>query len=107
MKTQHTQGPWRVDVQGSYGDQVFSENGMIVADCKWTEDVLEKRVANARLIAAAPELLAALERVTAVLNTASNMAYSASQREPVIVELQTSGGALIAARAALAKAKGV
>jgi hypothetical protein len=30
---------------------------MIVADCKWTAEVFDKRVANAALIASAPDLL--------------------------------------------------
>ena len=63
-KDKWTPGPWRVDVQGSHGDQVFSAEGMIVADCKWTAEIEEKRCANARLIAESPTLLKVLEDLT-------------------------------------------
>lgn len=66
MTNKHTPGPWRSDVQGSDGDQVFSANGMIVADCKWTAEVFDKRVANAALIASAPDLLAERDRLASI-----------------------------------------
>ena len=44
----HTKGPWTIKGQDIYGDDEYI--------CKWSG-----RTANARLIAAAPELLEALE----------------------------------------------
>lgn len=76
MKTQHTPGPWEVDcaaqpiiVNGppeGVADQIA-----VVYDCECPpagahgayQYGLERAAANARLIAAAPELLAALERM--------------------------------------------
>lgn len=55
---EHTPPPWRV---GAYG-QVISENRR-VADCRVAGMGLHEGNANARLIAAAPDLLAALELV--------------------------------------------
>lgn len=46
----HTPTPWRLNVTGSYGDQVFNEKGLIVADCKWTASNFEGRCANAAFI---------------------------------------------------------
>jgi len=58
-QTQHTQAPWHVD-----DDFVFSINGLRVADpyCDDQDDMPESEVdANAHLIAAAPEMLEALQ----------------------------------------------
>lgn len=56
---QHTQGPWHQHTtEGKTYASVRGANGQIVADCGSRSDELAQ--ANARLIAAAPELLAAL-----------------------------------------------
>lgn len=64
MKTlKHTPAPWLVD---EVDCMVYGANNLRVADCtcddqeEMTDDAME---ANARLIAAAPELLEALERI--------------------------------------------
>ncbi len=56
-KAKHTPGPWRV---GDAGRTIFQPVGIkAVAYCDKTENFR----ANARLIAAAPDLLEALERI--------------------------------------------
>lgn len=57
----HTAGPWQLDDDGFiYGE------GFIVSDPHSSPEIdIDEREANARLIAAAPEMLAALELVTA------------------------------------------
>lgn len=60
METKHTLGNWVTDCKSFPPDQVFNNAGVIVADCKWTGVTLDERIANACLIAAAPELLRAL-----------------------------------------------
>lgn len=62
MSKQHTPGPWDVTPSGFH---VYDAHGSVTADCA-QPDVrrLEERKANARLIAAAPELLAMVERMT-------------------------------------------
>lgn len=64
---EHTKGPWKVNAEDT---SVYTENGqMHVADVRGWGTLRYKRsgeaeyLANARLIAAAPELLEALERV--------------------------------------------
>lgn len=67
----HTPGPWiaehRKGADGMYRTEVFSEQHGGIATCDWTPKhcgngvIGTYREANARLIAAAPELLEALE----------------------------------------------
>lgn len=116
-KTQHTPGPWVADCEGgSFG--VFAEddgreiarlhdkNGNFpqssFADTQYLYD--GQHEANARLIAAAPELLAALERLMPanVCLTNSNVPDSAV----VALECNFSMGELRALTAVIAKAKG-
>lgn len=59
MKTQHTPGPWTVDDNGF----IYDYAGNTIADPHCSDIDLDEREANARLIAAAPELLNALERL--------------------------------------------
>lgn len=64
-QTVHTPGPWSTGTDPNPADQVFGPDGLILADCKWAAQVTEQRHANARLIAAAPALLAALQTIHA------------------------------------------
>lgn len=89
MKAKHTPGPWRVHpedvekvIQSSQGVAVMS--GML-------RDTIE-REANARLIASAPDLLAALKCCLVALET-----IPAELRDP---------GQMLMARAAIARAEG-
>ncbi len=69
MKATHTPGPWIVRCH----DMVYDANNRLVADCenldksKRPAPPVESDMANARLIAAAPELLQALEDVIDLL----------------------------------------
>ena len=60
----HTPGPWEAEIpQGTEPPHIlYQPNGMVLATLSGDYD-LEERDANARLIAAAPALLAAAERV--------------------------------------------
>lgn len=58
--TQHTPGPWQADSDA----YVVNEYNQVIADVFINDDDnWRERAANARLIAAAPELLAALQAV--------------------------------------------
>jgi hypothetical protein len=48
--SKHSPLPWHIGTGSDPEDQVFSADGRIVADCKWTNAVYEERLANARLI---------------------------------------------------------
>jgi ABC-type branched-subunit amino acid transport system substrate-binding protein len=62
MTTQHTPGPWTTDGSAHSGDlDVISPAGRItLIDCEFSDESEDVLTANARLIAAAPDLLAAL-----------------------------------------------
>lgn len=61
-RTQHTPGPWQAEPAplGTGHSLVLNEAGQLVASCEMR---YEQGRADARLIAAAPDLLAELERV--------------------------------------------
>lgn len=70
MKTttvKHTPGPWTVMERDSVGDNIFTVSTPIrrIANTYGSTEVYE---ANARLVAAAPELLEALEGIVAEWN---------------------------------------
>lgn len=70
QKTQHTPGPWSyrmghigdAGIEGPYGEDI----GFVNISDGFDEPNFYPTEANARLIAAAPDLLAALEEVTAI-----------------------------------------
>jgi len=66
-QTAHTPGPWRVT---EYGGEIAihaEDNTKIALPEKWFASDRAEAAANARLIAAAPDLLAALEAAVAYL----------------------------------------
>jgi len=104
-RAQHTPGPWRVSTVGLMNDGgravVADDFRVAVVDCHtkfkrgegWMAEC-DTRDANARLIAAAPDLLAALEKVA---NTYLPEDYREGCLERTLGDI---------ARAAIAKAKG-
>jgi hypothetical protein len=91
---QHTPGPWVWGYYGMNDEWVRTGDGEAVVPVGYNQS---EREANARLIAAAPELLAALKRAIEVLD-AEGITYGNCDDEPLDV--------LNAARAAIAKAEG-
>jgi hypothetical protein len=99
MSAKHTSGPWSVDggeeVRGERFVRVTARGGYVVARTK-RNGIDDAAEANARLIAAAPELLEALKRMSAVALDLIERSGGAETEEP---EFQR-------ARAAIAKAEG-
>ena len=120
MKNSHTPGPWKVERDPAfapglhpYHEARYVTNGCATLGDDFTEDPQakiicalrdsEEQAANARLIAAAPELLKALE------DAASTLEFILPPARTLANAMKfggTSYDALYAARAALAKAKG-
>lgn len=64
----HTPGPWTIGVRQPTSDKfIYGPLGEEIADCDRLLNFPEENLANANLIAAAPELLAALEFTLAAL----------------------------------------
>ena len=66
MNTTHTPGPWRISSIGSYGLTIGDEKQIIGT----VHGDNSESIANARLIAAAPDLLEALEYAAELIKTA-------------------------------------
>jgi len=65
MNTKFTKGPWSVG--RSVKTMVFADDGLdLVADCTAGEFARDVEIANAALIASAPELYEALEQIAAL-----------------------------------------
>jgi len=92
---QHTPGPWQIMTRDSVGDNIFTESKPHRRIANTYGDA-EEYIANARLIAAAPDLLAALERIVAK--------YEAAPDGPLGCGFVN--GDFFAARAAITKARG-
>ena len=62
MSTQHTPAPWTTDGDAYSGnlDIVAPRGRIAMLDCEFSEETEDVLTANARLIAAAPDLLACL-----------------------------------------------
>lgn len=65
-KTKHTSGPWYAVKLEANPDHAWAIDGELVEIARLSEwpDHMEEAEANARLIAAAPEMLDALRRLT-------------------------------------------
>lgn len=93
--TKHTPGPWVVDHSFDIlAEGTYEQGGWRVAEVR-KFDEREESHANARLIAAAPELLAALRELVQFVNCAS----------AVELEQPNKCAAYQSARAAIAKAE--
>ena len=80
MEAKHTPGPWH----HNYGYIVRNSNNDPVANCHYTEPLSmilqEQQLANARLIAAAPDMLEALRVAALVCAKQTGLSY-ADRRE--------------------------
>ena len=103
----HTPGPWVVADQSRAVRQSDSLSGVVgelIVDCFHPDTLREMQEvrANARLIASAPELLEALQR----LLSAFDADQAISPEMPIRISCETNGTAMLQAQAAIAKATG-
>jgi len=76
MTTKHTLGPWEYRERDHVGDNIFSADNKRIANTFGPLDVSEF-AANAKLIAAAPEMAAEIERLRDLLDRISTEAPGA------------------------------
>ena len=71
MSATHTTGPWNKG-QGPHNRQreIFGPSGWLIADCRTNQRSIKEEEANARLIAASPELLEACKMVEGAISWA-------------------------------------
>ncbi|WP_161626250.1 hypothetical protein [Sphingobium baderi] len=105
----HTTGPWEACDQGDYGDfdgnsRIILGDDMRIAVVQWSPgDMQAESDANACLIAAAPDLLAALVEILGPLNVCSD---NKNVPDDTCLPIDMTMGELRKARAAIAKATG-
>lgn len=104
MTTNHTPGPWRqTGVNVRAGDALICYATNHHAN---TETPESEKLANARLIASAPDLLSALQRL--VLEVESICAHEAGPTRDMLIERlhKDWDGKILDSRHAISKAKG-
>lgn len=110
-KPAFTEGPWRTDEDCGH-ESVSGPDGAMVADCsifvspKFGERRTQTNRANARLIAAAPDMVEALTKLEAALRKDSRDKTVLSDTVEYHLDGQVMYQAINCARAALAKALG-
>ena len=80
IDTQHTPGPWTTDGTANTGDlDIVAPTGRVaMVDCEFSVETEEVLTANACLIAAAPDLLAALREIAAAVEVGEVDGFSPS-----------------------------
>ena len=64
MTVKHTPGPWKIGTPPPNGEQTIgTQSGLMVAVAVTAVNFKQQTIANARLIAAAPDLLDALQSI--------------------------------------------
>lgn len=94
----HTPGPWRGD--GTPGCEIIG-NSRIVATMTWCSGFQEEDAANARLVIAAPDMLAALSAACGYL---TNAHIDLTTSTPKTTTLRTIEGGIKLVKEAIAKA---
>lgn len=95
-KTKHTPGPWKVGEENEFEAYEFvsitTESGVQIGDVSSDGCVDDETHANARLIAAAPDMLAALKQIESEMRAGLGSSYGETRE---------------AVRRAIAKAEGL
>ena len=105
--SKYTPGPWRIGTPPPSGEQTIGTmRGMMVAVAATGVGMAEETLANARLIAAAPDLLEALRMWLDIHDTPAGFAgkYGKALDAAIAAQQLRVEAAASAARAAIAKA---
>ncbi len=87
MKTNHTPGEWKQDNAEPRKIYAYGGDGLTIADCNQPGRSVTEAEANARLIAAAPELLEACQNLLIAIKTGQVMIFSEKEDAPDYVQL--------------------
>lgn len=104
MNTKHTPGPWRFSFKTTKTNNIgiYDQHGSLLATVDVhqiaNKQTMQRRSSDARLIAAAPELLEALQAIEPFLDSIICYASTMNEHEPNRIAHN--------ARAAIAKATG-
>lgn len=101
-KAEHTPGPWRVDLESGEIEAGATVIGTIYGTHDYPccdEDITEECAANARLIAAAPDLLAACKNFASLAANLERGSLSASDLKRGVMALGNQARAAIQAAA--------
>lgn len=101
--TEHTQGPWRAEWREDGISICYAERGNIAKLYTWDFGSAPEQKANARLMAAAPELLAALRSALPTLRMRATEEARANKAPTGLRPSTTHREILAAAEAAIAK----
>ena len=100
----HTPGPWHQDLDDITNDAGHTVCVVSFGDTDGADWDEAESNCNARLIAAAPDLLAALESAALTMDNAANLLLGDTDENVAIAEYLTA--CAMSARAAIAKARG-
>jgi hypothetical protein len=104
--SKHTPGPWTLEVY-EQTEEWEDERCVIIGEGKGQDEVFVRDEANARLIAAAPDLYEALDRALAGLaEVYQEWGRETGRKETAIKWLINDDPAVVAGLAALRKARG-
>lgn len=90
MKNTHTPGPWHVNSAPEGTADIIGESGLHLCAVDGYGMTAEQNHANAKLMASAPELLAALENISALLR-----GHNFGDHSPIAEEIATIAGAAL------------
>jgi hypothetical protein len=85
-ETKHTPGPWHVGMKP--GPMVYGRNGEWVANCCLETNTRGENLDNARLIAAAPELLKLAELIASRMDDYRTARIAVEMAEQVLRKIQ-------------------
>lgn len=104
---QHTPGPWKIGprIHAEMFASIFGADGQLIVNLGDGGNGIERQTANARLIAAAPELLEALKGITKMCNELAVLGYVHKDSGKPIE--WSPDGVIGQAQAAITKAEGV
>lgn len=104
--SKHTPGPWLVKPAVEFADSAAIVNDRNYCIARLNRSQLLPELANARLIAAAPDLLAALDGLTRHSENINRAFYVEGTAKAMRPAMQGQKELLQAARAAIARANG-